>query len=85
MATIARPQDGAYALLAEPRERDGFWLQIGESQPEIQATLLVCADTACGRAQRVPIQFDQLGTSNLPRPLPSEIWIMAVNRTGGCC
>ncbi|MFC7243052.1 hypothetical protein ACFQO7_11255 [Catellatospora aurea] len=44
--------------------------------------LLVVTVVWCGQARRVPIQFGRLGTSNLPRPLPSEIWIMAVNPDG---
>ncbi|GAB4055396.1 hypothetical protein [Catellatospora paridis] len=82
VATIARPQGGAYAVLVEPRERDGFWIRVGERSDEIQATLLVCADATCRQARRIPLEFGQLGSSNLPRPLPSEIWIMAVNPDG---
>ncbi|GAA2368281.1 hypothetical protein Cme02nite_27630 [Catellatospora methionotrophica] len=44
--------------------------------------LLVCADTTCGRARRIPVQFDLLGSSKLRRPLPSEICFMAVNPDG---
>lgn len=82
VATVARPQGGSFALLVEPRVRDGVWLRVGETPPEIQTTLLVCADAACEQARRIPIEFDVLGSSNVPRPLPGEIWIMAVNPDG---
>lgn len=83
VATASRPQGGIYAVALEERGPEGIRLQIGQpAAPSLHAVLLSCDDHHCRQPKRIPVHVGELGSSNLPRPLPSEIWMMAANPDG---